>query len=43
MYERPEMEALLARRSLQLVHVSGDFGGGPHGPDSERQILHVRA
>ena len=39
LYERAELEAMLAGAGLRPVRAAGDYDGGRHGPDSERLIL----
>ncbi len=39
MYERGELEPLLAARGLRIEDVSGAFAPTPFGPEAERQVL----
>ena len=39
LYERKDLERLLAACGLAPVEVFGDYDGGPHGPSSERLLL----
>lgn len=39
LYERTELEAMMAAHGLRTIRAAGDYGGGRHGPDSERLIL----
>ncbi len=42
LYERPELEALLAASSLALLRVEGDFDGSASAADAPRQIVWAR-
>jgi ubiquinone/menaquinone biosynthesis C-methylase UbiE len=39
LFERAELEAMLARAGLRVSSVFGDYGGGPHSAASSRLIL----
>jgi len=42
MYERAEIEALLAERGLAVTHVDGGYAGEAAGPFAPRQIVRAR-
>ena len=39
LYERMELEAMMAVQGLRTIRAAGDYDGGRHAPDSERLIL----
>jgi SAM-dependent methyltransferase len=39
LFERAELETMLAAQGLRTIRVAGDYDGGRHVPDSERLIL----
>jgi SAM-dependent methyltransferase len=39
LYERGELEAMMAAHGLRTVRAAGDYRGGPHGAHSDRLIL----
>jgi SAM-dependent methyltransferase len=39
LYERAELEAMMASHGLRAIRAAGDYEGAPHGPHSERLIL----
>lgn len=42
MYEHEDILELTSVRGLELVGLVGEFDGSPFGPDSSRQLLHLR-
>jgi len=39
LYDRTELEAMMAAHGIRTIRAAGDYDGGRYGPDSERLIL----
>lgn len=39
LYDRAELETMMAAEGIRTIRAAGDFDGGRYGPDSERLIL----